>query len=209
MKQGLLIILSGPSGVGKGVLRKKLLKDKDLNLAYSVSMTSRQKRAKEINGRDYVFVSKEKFEEMIKNDEFIEYVQYLDNYYGTPKRFVEDNLKAGKNVLLEIEVEGAARVMAKYKGMYTLAIFLAPPNIKELERRIRLRDTEDDEEIKKRIAKAQNEILEKDKYDVVLTNYTVKKTVLRFTQAVENRIANIERLEKGLPLEPGYKIKRP
>lgn len=209
MKQGLLIVLSGPSGVGKGVLRRKLMKDKELNLVFSVSMTTRQKRPKEQNGKDYLFVSKQTFQNLIKEDGFIEYVEYCDNYYGTPKNFVEENLKLGKNVLLEIEVSGAEKVMAKYRGMYTLAIFLMPPSIEELERRIKLRGSESEEEIDARIAKSKDEMAHRTEYDVSLTNYTVNKTAFRFKQAVQNRIRYIEAVEKGEKVDPTYVIKRP
>ena len=117
MKQGLLIILSGPSGVGKGVLRRKLMRDKDLDLVFSVSMTTRAKRPKEQNGKDYLFVSRQTFQNILARDGFIEHVEYCDNEYGTPRDFVEENLKAGKNVLLEIEVSGAEKVMSQYRGM--------------------------------------------------------------------------------------------
>ena len=209
MKQGLLIILSGPSGVGKGVLRRRLIKDKELNLTFSISMTTRPRRLKETNGKDYFFVNEEEFERRIQEHDFIEYVKYCDHYYGTPKSFVDENLKAGKNVLLEIEVAGASKVMEQYRGMYTLAIFLLPPNIEELERRIRLRNSETDEEVSHRLAKAQEEMKLKDDYDVCLTNYTVKKTATRFKQAALNRLKYISAVENGEEVSPDYIIKRP
>ena len=209
MKQGLLIILSGPSGVGKGVLRRKLMRDKDLDLVFSVSMTTRAKRPKEQNGKDYLFVSRQAFQNILARDGFIEHVEYCDNEYGTPRNFVEENLKAGKNVLLEIEVSGAEKVMSQYRGMYTLAIFLMPPSIEELERRIKLRGSESEEEINERIKKSQDEMAKRKDYDVVLTNYTVNKTALRFKQSVMNRIKYCEAVEAGEPVDPDYVIKRP
>lgn len=209
MKQGLLIILSGPSGVGKGVLRRKLMKDKELNLAFSVSMTTRQKRPKEQNGKDYLFVSKDTFRNLLARNGFIEHVEYCDNYYGTPRAFVDDNLKQGRNVLLEIEVTGAEKVMEQYRGMYTLAIFLMPPSLEELERRIKLRGSESEEEISERIQKSQEEIAKRVEYDVCLTNYTVNKTALRFKQSVLNRIKYCEAVENNQPTDPEYVIKRP
>lgn len=209
MRQGLLVILSGPSGVGKGVLRRKLMKDKELNLAFSVSMTTRPKRPKEQNGKDYFFVTKEEFGRKLKEDGFIEWVEYCDNYYGTPKSFVEENIKAGRNVLLEIDVDGAERVMKKYRGMYTLAIFLMPPSMEELERRIRLRGSESEDEINNRIQKSKEEMEKRLQYDVSLTNYTVNKTALRFKQCVQNRIRYCEQVEKGEKTDPTYIIKRP
>ena len=209
MKQGLLIILSGPSGVGKGVLRRKLMRDKDLDLVFSVSMTTRAKRPKEQNGKDYLFVSRQTFQNILARDGFIEHVEYCDNEYGTPRDFVEENLKAGKNVLLEIEVSGAEKVMSQYRWMYTLAIFLMPPSIEELERRIKLRGSESEEEINERIKKSQDEMAKRKDYDVVLTNYTVNKTALRFKQSVMNRIKYCEAVEAGEPVDPDYVIKRP
>lgn len=209
MKQGLLVILSGPSGVGKGVLRRKLMKDKELNLVFSVSMTTRAKRPKEQNGKDYLFVSREEFKKRLDEDGFIEWVEYCDNFYGTPKAFVEESLKEGKNVLLEIDVQGAERVMKVYRGMYTLAIFLMPPSMEELERRIRLRGSESEEEIADRIRKSKEEMEKRTEYDVSLTNYTVNKTALRFKQVVQNRIRYCEQVEKGEPTDPTYVIKRP
>ncbi len=209
MKQGLLIILSGPSGVGKGVLRKKLMKENDLDLFFSVSMTTRPKRFKETDGKDYYFVNRYQFEKLIREDGLIEHVEYCGNYYGTPKKPVESALKRGRNVLLEIEVNGASEVMEKYRGMYTLAIFLMPPSTEELERRIMLRGSESEEAIEKRLEQAKQEMSLKDNYDVCLTNYTVSKTALRFTQAVQNRLRYIEAMEKGLSFDPNYIIKRP
>lgn len=209
MKQGLLIILSGPSGVGKGVLRRKIMKDKDLNLTFSISMTTRPKRIKETNGKDYFFVNQEEFERRIAQGDFIEYVKYCDHYYGTPKGFVDEKLKAGKNVLLEIEVEGATKVLKQYRGMYTLAVFLLPPNLQELERRIRLRNSETDDEIAERIKQAQEEMKLKDEYDVCLTNYTVKKTAIRLKQSIMNRLNYINAVETGGDVPKEYTIKRP
>lgn len=209
MKQGLLIILSGPSGVGKGVLRRKLMKDKDLKLVFSVSMTTRAKRPKEQNGKDYLFVSKDTFRKLLARNGFIEHVEYCDNYYGSPRDFVDENLRQGHNVLLEIEVNGAEKVMAQYRGMYTMAIFLMPPSMEELERRIKLRGSESEEEINERILKSKEEIERRVDYDVCLTNYTVNKTALRFKQAVLNRIKYCEAVENGQPTDPDYIIKRP
>ncbi len=208
MKQGLLIILSGPSGVGKGALRKKLMKENDLGLVFSVSMTTRSKRPKEINGKEYYFVSHYEFLKHIDDNDFIEYVKYVDNYYGTPKGFVDKKLAEGKNVLLEIEVEGATQVMEQYRGMYTLAIFLVPPSMEELEKRIRFRHSEDDEEVFRRLEKASKELVMKDQYDVCLTNYTINKTAIRFKQAVNNRLKYIEAVENGGEIPQDYIIKR-
>lgn len=156
MKKGLLIVISGPSGVGKGTVRAKFMDDPELNLAYSISMTSRAKRPGETEGVDYYYVSKERFEEAIANDELLEYAEFVGNYYGTPLEKVEEQRKAGKNVVLEIEVEGAAKVREKCPD--ALSIFIIPPSIEELERRIRGRKTEAEEVIQQRLAKAEREM---------------------------------------------------
>ena len=190
-------------------MRKKLMRDNDLDLFFSVSMTTRPKRFKEVNGRDYFFVSKEEFEKLLDEDGLIEHVEYCGNYYGTPRKPVEDALNSGRNVLLEIEVNGASEVMEKYRGIYTLAIFLMPPSAEELERRIKLRGSESEEAVEQRLEQSKKEMELSVNYDVCLTNYTVSKTALRFTQAVKNRIRYCESVEQGLPIDPDYVIKRP
>ncbi len=168
MKKGLLIILSGPSGVGKGTVRQELFKDESLNLAYSISMTTRSPRPGEKEGVDYFFVSTEKFKENIEQGELLEYAQFVGNYYGTPKSHVEQLLDEGKNVVLEIEVQGALQVMEKCP--HALTIFLVPPSFEELERRIRGRRTEDEDIVKERLDKARKEIATQDEYKYVVEN---------------------------------------
>ena len=137
-QNGLLIVLSGPSGGGKGTVRKALFESEGHNFTYSISMTTRQPRAGEVDGEDYYFVTREEFEERIKNGKFLEYAEFVGNYYGTPIDKVEENIAAGKEVVLEIEVEGAKKVMAKCPE--AISIFLMPPSFEALERRIRGRD---------------------------------------------------------------------
>ncbi len=209
MKQGLLIILSGPSGVGKGTLTKKLKREHLLDAVFPVSLTTRQRRLKETNEKEYRFVSEDDFLQQIKSNEFLEYTKYCGHYYGTLKSDVEGALQRGKNVMLEIETEGAKNVMDLYPGMYTLAVFLVPPTIEELERRIRLRHSENEEQIQERIDLAKKELTCKEQYDCCLTNYTVNKTALRFMQAVGRRVAYIEAKENNAPTPEGYIIKRP
>lgn len=171
MKKGLLIILSGPSGVGKGTVRQELFKDESLNLAYSISMTTRSPRPGEKEGVDYFFVSTEKFKENIEQGELLEYAQFVGNYYGTPKSHVEQLLDEGKNVVLEIEVQGALQVMEKCP--HALTIFLVPPSFEELERRIRGRRTEDEDIVKERLDKARKEIATQGEYKYVVENDNV------------------------------------
>lgn len=165
---GKLIILSGPSGVGKGTVREKLFEDESLQLAYSISMTTRSPRPNEKDGIDYFFVSKETFETMIAEEKLLEWAEFVGNYYGTPKEYVDKLLREGKNVLLEIEVQGALQVMKQRPD--ALTIFLVPPSMEELERRIRGRRTEEESVVKQRLLKAASEIETKDHYDHVVVN---------------------------------------
>lgn len=121
--RGLLIILSGPSGVGKGTVRRIVMEDESIKMEYSISMTTRKPREKEIEGKDYFFVSQEEFEEHIANNDFLEYAKFVGNYYGTPKQYVDKLLEEGKNVFLEIEVNGAMQAMKLYKGLPMVSIF--------------------------------------------------------------------------------------
>lgn len=168
MKKGLLIIFSGPSGVGKGTVRSLFIQDQELNLAFSVSMTTRKMRANEEDGKDYYFVSKENFMESIEKDELLEYAEFVGNFYGTPMQAVEDLRNQGKNVLLEIEVQGASQVKAKVTD--ALTIFLVPPSMQELEKRIRGRSSEDEEIVQKRLAKAKSEMNLLSEYKYVVCN---------------------------------------
>ena len=155
MKKGLLIIMSGPSGVGKGTIREKLMENNDINLFYSVSMTTRLPRPGETNGKEYYFVTREEFEENIKSGNLLEWAEFVGNCYGTPKDKVEEKRNEGKNVLLEIDVNGTNQVLEKVSD--AISIFIMPPSLEELENRIRNRCTETDEVIKARLAKAKKE----------------------------------------------------
>ena len=169
---GKLFVLSGPSGVGKGTVRDNILKDKSINLVFSISMTTRKPRDGEIDGVHYYFVTNEYFEEEIKKGEFLEYAKFVNNYYGTPKKAIEKLLNSGKNVLLEIEVQGAKQVMEKCKDAIT--IFMMPPSFEELEKRIRGRRSEPEEIVQERLNKAKSEMQEKVKYKYVVLNDTVE-----------------------------------
>ena len=141
MKKGLLIILSGPSGVGKGAVRRVLMENNDMDLAYSISMTTRAPRPLETDGVDYFFVDDETFERNIAEGNLLEHASFVGNKYGTPKDYVEKLRNEGKNVLLEIEVQGAMQVLDKMKGDDIISIFLIPPSMADLEKRIRKRRT--------------------------------------------------------------------
>lgn len=167
-KRGLLVVISGPSGVGKGTVLKELMKRKDLNLAYSVSMTTRKQRPGEVDGKNYYFVSREEFEKAVDNGELLEHAEFVGNYYGTPLKGVEKLRDEGKNVILEIEVQGASQVRKKVPDAIT--IFIVPPSMKELEKRIRGRGTEPEEIIQERLAKAQKELAMTGQYRYTVCN---------------------------------------
>ncbi|MCQ2814775.1 MAG: guanylate kinase [Bacilli bacterium] len=173
MKKGLLIILSGPSGVGKGTIRKYIFENSKLNLFYSISMTTRSPRNAEQDGVDYYFVSKEEFDERIKQGKFLEWAEFVGNKYGTPKDIVEDLRNKGKDVLLEIEVNGATQVMKKVTDDRVISIFLMPPSLKALENRIRKRQSETDSVIKERLEKGKKEMTLQTEYDYVVVNKSV------------------------------------
>lgn len=172
-KRGMLIVLSGPSGVGKGTVRKRIFEQDDNKFDYSVSMTTRKMRPGEVNGKDYYFVSKEKFEQEIANGGMLEYAQYVDNYYGTPLKYVNEKLDSGKDVFLEIEVKGAMQVREKCPD--GLFIFLTPPDLMELRQRIINRGTDDMATIDKRMEKAKGEIEMMQNYDYAVVNDEVDK----------------------------------
>ena len=168
MKRGLLIIFSGPSGVGKGTVRDYFMKDDELNLTYSISMTTRKPRNGEQNGVDYLFVDKEEFEKAIEAGDLLEWAEFVGNYYGTPLSQVEKLRNEGKNVILEIEVQGAEQVQAKVPD--AISIFMIPPTMEELEKRIRGRKSEPEEVIQERLAKAEKEMQLIKNYKYVVCN---------------------------------------
>lgn len=183
MRKGLLIIFAGPSGVGEGTILKELVNDKELNLVYSVSMTTRAPREGEIDGVSYFFVDKAEFERAIENNELLEYACYVDNYYGTPKQYVEKKRNEGYNVILEIETVGAEKVMDMYKNDVT-SIYLVPPDMEELEHRLRGRGTESEEKIAKRILTARAELQKLDKFKYVVVNDDISETVKKVREII-------------------------
>lgn len=170
-ERGLLIVLSGPSGVGKGTVRKELFSQEDTAFEYSISMTTRKPREGEVDGVDYFFTSREDFEELISKNKLLEWAEYVGNYYGTPVDYVEKTLSEGKDVFLEIEVQGALQVRSAFPE--GLLIFLSPPSLNELKNRIVTRGTETEELINNRMKVAKEEIVMMDAYDYVVENDNV------------------------------------
>lgn len=173
-QQGILAVVSGFSGAGKGTIMKALLEKYD-NYALSISATTRKPRVNEEHGREYFFLTKEEFENMIANDQFIEHAQYVENYYGTPRPYVEEKMAEGKDVILEIEIQGALKVKKKFPE--TLLVFVVPPTAEELKRRLVGRGTETAEVIEERMKRAVEESGMMDSYDYILVNDTVEKAV--------------------------------
>lgn len=184
-KQGKLIVFSAPSGSGKTTIVHHLLEQKELNLGFSVSATSRPRRAQEEHGRDYYFLSKEAFEKHIKNNDFLEWEEvYKDNYYGTLQAEVERIWKEGKAVIFDIDVVGGLRIKNKYSEN-TLAIFVQPPSLEVMEQRLRNRKTESEEKILERLKKAEKELKFATDFDVILINddlETAKKEAIRLVE---------------------------
>ena len=167
-KKGVLFVFSGPSGVGKGTLNAKLFAEFGDQMAFSVSATTRAPREGEIDGKHYFFITKQEFEKRIANNDFLEYAQFAGNSYGTPRSYVMSLLEQGKNVLLEIEVQGAMQVMERMPEC--VSIFVLPPSFEELERRLRGRGTETEEKINKRLETAKGEIAYADRYKYNIVN---------------------------------------
>ncbi len=170
--EGMLVLFSGPSGVGKDTVLDIIL-SKDEKLQRSVSLTTREKRSGETDGEDYYFITKEEFSQMIKDGQVLEYAQYGENIYGTPKAPVDRWLKEGKTVILKIEVKGAQKIRELYPD--ALSIFLLPPSMQVLEDRIRRRATESEDDINRRLEIAKNEILRSADYDFVVVNDDLDK----------------------------------
>ncbi len=173
-KKGKLFVYAGASGVGKGTIMKELLKRNE-TIKLSVSATTRNPREGEVHGREYFFVTKEKFEEMIKDNGFLEHAQYCDNYYGTPKAYVDEQLDKGFNVFLEIELQGAQNVLKMRPD--AVSIFILPPSVEELERRLRDRGTETEDAIIKRLSQAKVEMENAKMYQYTVINDDLDKAI--------------------------------
>jgi guanylate kinase len=192
MKRGVLIVLSGPSGVGKGTVRKALFEEPDIDFQYSISMTTRHPRAGEVNGEDYFFVTREEFEEKIANGDMLEYAEYVGNYYGTPKSFIDQTLASGRDVLLEIDVQGALQVKEKMpEGAY---IFLTPPDLKALKDRLIGRGTEEMAVIDRRVSAAASEIRMMANYDYAVVNDEVSAAVDRIKDVIKVERLRVHRV---------------
>ena len=186
MTRGKLFVISGPSGVGKGTICKKIL-EADGNMRFSVSMTTRAPREGEVEGVDYYYVSKDKFLELLQEGELLEHNKFVDNYYGTPRRNVVEWTESGHDVLLDIDYHGAFQVRESYPE--AVLIFIAPPSVEELKSRIRGRGTETEEQIEGRIAQAMEDLAQADEYDYLVLNDDVNTAVWKVQQ--------IMRIEKG------------
>lgn len=193
MNKGLLIVVSAPSGCGKGTILSEVLKDD--SFYYSVSATTRSPRLGEVNGVTYHFITKQDFEERIKNNAMLEYAEYCGNYYGTPKKEIDEMREQGKNVILEIEVQGAMKVREICPD--AVFIFVLPPSVAELERRLKKRATETDDVIAQRVSQARSEIELARKYDYVVVNAALEDAINDFKaviKAEELKVSNAQDL---------------
>jgi guanylate kinase len=188
MKKGLLFILSGPSGVGKGTIRQEVMKDPSLNLWYSVSLTTRKQRPGEVNGREYWFVSEKEFEENLEKGNLLEHATFVEHHYGTPKDKEEEKRQAGINVFLEIDVKGAKQVMEKCPE--AISIFLLPPSMTELEARIRGRCTEGEKVIEERLSRAKMEIGQAKFYKYNVVNDFLDRATKEIQNIIRTEVAD-------------------
>jgi guanylate kinase len=188
-RRGIMVVLSSPSGAGKTSLTKQILKTSK-NILMSVSATTRQPRPSEVDGEDYIFLSKSKFSEMIDNDEFLEYAKVFDNFYGTPRAPVEDALAGGFDIVFDIDWQGAQQ-LTQAAANDLVKIFILPPNMQELENRLRSRAQDSDDVIARRMSKSENEISHWAEYDYIIINEDI-------TEAIEelNTIVNAERMKR-------------
>ena len=184
--QGVLLVLSGPSGAGKGTICNKL-REKRNDLSYSVSATTRAPRNGEVDGKDYFFITIDHFKEMIENDEMLEYAEIYGNYYGTPKPYVMNILEQGKDVVLEIDPQGALQIKKRFPD--AVFVFIVPPSLDELTKRIYKRGTDSEEVIKRRLSSATSELEYASKYDYIIVNDEVEKAT--------NKVSNIIDAERN------------
>ena len=193
-EKGLLVVVSGPSGAGKDTIVNELMKKKETKAWVSISMTSREPRGTEENGKDYFFVTKEEFEENIKKGNFLEYATYNDNYYGTPKHKIDEYLNKGIDVILIIEIQGALQI--KDLIPEALFIFIMPPSMEELKKRLVNRGTDKPEKIINRFKRAYEEINEVTKYNYVVVNDKVKKATDKVAAILKAEKCRVDRIEE-------------
>ena len=191
-ERGLLIVFSGPSGVGKGTVRQEIFSTPDHKFEYLVSMTTRAQRPGEVDGKDYFFRSREEFEELIRNGQMLEYAEYVGNYYGTPLTYVNETLDKGIDVFLEIEVQGALQVKKKVPD--AVFIFLTPPDLNELQERLVGRGTDSEEVIAQRIERAREEIALMSEYDYAIVNDEVPLAAERVKRVIEAEHFRVDRV---------------
>jgi guanylate kinase len=190
MNKGILVVVSGFSGAGKGTVMKRLMEKYD-GYALSVSATTRKPRPGEEDGREYFFRTRDEFEKLIEEDALLEYARYVENYYGTPRSYVEEQLQAGRNVILEIEIQGAMKI--KEKIPEALLVFVTPPTVEELERRLTGRGTETAQVIADRLARAGEEAEGMGQYDYILVNDTVEECVDHLHQIIVSEHSRVSR----------------
>ena len=181
-EKGKLFVISGPSGAGKSTVVFKAMKGRD-DLCFSTSVTTRAPRPGETDGKEYFFVDHARFLDMVKNDELLEHAEYVSNFYGTPRAYVEEQMALGKNVLLDIEVKGARQVHEKMPG--AVMIFVVPPSLQELERRLRGRGTDSGEAIEGRLIRARQEYAEADFYNYLLINDDAEQAAARLCAIID------------------------
>lgn len=194
-KQGTLVVVSGFAGTGKGTVMKELLKRYD-SYALSISATTRNPRGGEVDGREYFFKTKEEFEQMIKADEFVEFACYVGNYYGTPKKYVQEQLAAGRDVILEIEIQGALKIKSQFPD--ALLLFIAPPSADVLKERLVGRGTETEDVIEQRLARAVEESKGIENYDYLVVNDDLDECVENVHQMIQSAGWKMSRREKDV-----------
>ena len=192
-ERGNLVVISGPSGAGKGSIIQEVIKNND-NIWLSVSMTSREIRGQEVDGKEYYFITREEFEEKITHKEMLEYTEYSGNYYGTPRGKINEHLEAGQDVILEIEIEGALNI--KKMIPETIFIFIMPPSIQELKKRLEKRKTETEDKIIRRFKRAYQEINEVTKYNYVIVNDELDQAVSKVKAILLAERCRVDRIEE-------------
>ncbi len=193
-EKGLLIVFSGPSGSGKGTVLEYFLSMRH-DTDYSVSATTRDKRPGEIDGENYHFVSKKEFKKMLSNNEILEHTEYCGNFYGTPRAKVQESIDSGRNIILEIETEGALNIKELFPQ--AVMIFVSAPSMRELRKRLEGRGTEDKETIERRLKRAKEEMKLINKYDYLVTNDKVERSAIKVNAIIEAERISIKRIMGG------------